>query len=109
MALYRGKKNLICLKYGNRGGHCTTKESSFVGHMVMVVWGEEKSAMEMDYLFDMWQRVGTLDNKGRQNNNLSKKKKNYGFCLWRSVKAGWERFANYVQYMIEDGCSTVLA
>lgn len=43
--------------------------------MVMVVWGEEKSAMEMDYLFDMWQRVGTLDNKGRQNNYLSKKKK----------------------------------
>ena len=76
MALYRGKKkNLICLKYGNKGGHCTTKESSFVGHMVMVVWGEEKSAMEMDYLFDMWQRVGTLDNKGRQNNYLSKKKK----------------------------------
>ena len=74
MALYRGKKNLICLKYGNKGGHCTTKESSFVGHMVMVVWGEEKSAMEMDYLFDMWQRVGTLDNKGRQNNYLSKKK-----------------------------------
>ena len=81
MALYRGKKNLICLKYGNKGGHCTTKESSFVGHMVMVVWGEEKSAMEMDYLFDMWQRVGTLDNKGRQNNYLLKKKKEQ---LWFS-------------------------
>lgn len=63
------------MKYGNKGGHCTTKESSFVGHMVMVVWGEEKSAMEMDYLFDMWQRVETLDNKRRQNNYLSKKKK----------------------------------
>lgn len=37
------------------------------------------------------------------------KKNNYGFHLWRSVKAGWERFASYVQYMIEDGCSTVLA
>ena len=63
------------MEYGNKGGHCTTKESSFVGHMVMVVWGEEKSAMEMDYLFDMWQRVETLDNKRRQNNYLSKKKK----------------------------------
>lgn len=100
------------MKYGNKGRHCTTNESSFVGHVVMVVWGEEKSAMEMDYLFDMWQRVGTLENKGRQNNYLSKKEKkknNYGFHLWRSVKAGWERFASYVQYMIEDGCSTVLA
>lgn len=54
------------MKYGNKGRHCTTNESSFVGHVVMVVWGEEKSAMEMDYLFDMWQRVGTLENKGRQ-------------------------------------------
>ena len=43
--------------------------------MVMVVWGEEKSAMEMDYLFDMWQRVETLGNKRRQNNYLSKKKR----------------------------------
>lgn len=45
-------------------------------------------------------------------NYLSKtenKKNNYGFHLWRSVKAGWERFASYVPYMNEDGCSTVLA
>lgn len=91
MAFYREKRNLICLQYGNKGRHCTTKESSFVGHMVMVVWGEEKSAMEMDYLFDMWQRVGTLDNKGRQNNYLSKKEKkksNYGFSSMESRLVG---------------------
>ena len=76
------------MEYGNKGGHCTTKESSFVGHMVMVVWGEEKSAMEMDYLFDMWQRVGTLDNKGRQNNNLSKKKKELWFSSMEECQ-GW--------------------
>ena len=54
----------------------------------MVVWGEEKSAMEMDYLFDMWQRVGTLDNKGRQNNNLSKKKKELWFSSMEECQ-GW--------------------